>query len=362
MLAFSAANASRSGEVMPRSKLRVGVLGASGYAGGELLRLLLGHQYVEVVMAASPSGAGRPIAEHHPALRGLTSLPLSPLPAVAAEWPVLDCLFLCLPHGASRDLVPKLPIGPKIVDLGGDFRLSDAESFAKYYGSQPADRDLQKRFVYGLPETTGPGAVAVAQFVANPGCFATTVILGLAPLVRSALIEARVIVDAKTGSTGSGAKPSASTQHATRTNSLYAYKSFSHQQLPEIRQALAQLSPGWGEGLVFQAHSTPLIRGIFASIYCQLKPSVGAATVTAAYKSAYAKSAFIRMVDGSPNVNWSRGSNFVDIGWVCEGRELIVFATLDNLGKGAAGQAIQNMNLMFSLPETTGLWQAGGFP
>ena len=360
--AISAASAAESEVLMSPSKVRVGILGASGYAGGELLRLLHGHQYVEVVWAASPSGEGRPIAEHHPALRGLTKLPLSPVPQTVADWPELDCLFLCLPHGASRDLVPKLPLGPKIIDLGGDFRLTDAESFAKYYGTQPADRDWQKRFVYGLPETTGAGAVAAAQFVANPGCFATTVILALAPLVRSAMIEDRVIVDAKTGSTGSGAKPSATTQHATRVNSMYAYKSFSHQHLPEIRQALAQLSPGWGGGLVFQAHSTPLVRGIFASVYCQLKSSVTAATVTAAFKAAYTESAFIRLVDGSPNVNWSRGSNFVDIGWVCEGRELSVFATLDNLGKGAAGQAVQNMNLMFSLPETTGLWQAGGAP
>ena len=343
-------------------KLRAGVLGASGYAGAELIRILLGHEAVTLVFAASPSGDGRELASVHPSLRGLTKLPHVPMPKEASEWPELDCLFLCLPHGASRDLVPTLPRGPKVIDLSGDFRIEDGEIFAQYYGIQPPNAQLQQLFVYGQPETTGKERIAKAKYVANPGCFATAVILALAPLVASDLIEDRVIVDAKTGSSGAGAKPAVSTQHATRMNSFFAYKFFTHQHLPEIRQALARFSPSWGEGLVFQAHSTPLVRGIFASIYVQLRPHVRAEAVAEAFQNAYGESPFIRLVDGSPNVNWSRGSNFTDLGWTVSGRELIVFSALDNLGKGAAGQAVQNMNLMFDLPQTKGLWHCGGVP
>ena len=345
---------------MTATAKKVAVIGASGCAGGELLRCLLAHPGVEVVLAASSSGSGAALADTHPALRGLTNLSLEKVPGPGA-WPQLDLVFLCLPHGASRDLVPTLPAEAKVIDLGGDFRLQDAEAFASFYGCEPPPAALQATFVYGLAEVTPAGEIAAARRIANPGCFASACILALAPLLERGLIEARVIIDAKTGSSGSGAKPSASTQHAGRVNSLYAYKSYTHQHLPEIRQALAKLAPGWGEELVLQAHSTPLVRGIFATAYAQLKPGIAAAAVDAAFHEAYAAQPFIRLADHrSPNTNWSRGSNFVDIGWVSQGRELTVFASLDNLGKGAAGQAVQNMNLMFGLPQATGLWHAGG--
>jgi len=339
---------------------KVAVIGASGFAGGELLRFLFAHPDVEVVLAASPSGSGAALAATHPSLRGLTSLAHQAIPCSGA-WPQLDLVFLCLPHGASRELVPLLPAAVKVIDLGGDFRLQDPEAFAHFYGCEPPPVALQATFVYGLAEVTPPGEIAAAERIANPGCFASACILALAPLLGRGLIEARVIIDAKTGSSGSGAKPSASTQHAGRVNSLYAYKSYAHQHLPEIRQALAKLAPGWGDELILQAHSTPLVRGIFATVYAQLKPSTAAAAVDAAFLEYYAAQPFIRLTGhSSPNTNWSRGSNFVDIGWVGQGCELTVFASLDNLGKGAAGQAVQNMNLMFGLPQTTGLWHAGG--
>ncbi|MEN9834426.1 MAG: hypothetical protein RL011_619 [Pseudomonadota bacterium] len=355
-------NAALGGSVKALPAINIAILGGTGYSGVELTRLILQHPHTNLVLVASPSGEGRPLAEHQPSLRGLTQLALSGMPKSHSDWPEVDLIFLCLPHGVSRDLVPQLPPTARVIDLSGDFRICDGELFAKYYGISPPPTEWQQRFVYGLPEVVDRGEIAQARYIANPGCFATAVTLGLAPLVRLDLIESRVIVDAKTGSTGAGAKPSVTTQHATRTNSFYGYKSFAHQHVPEIKQTLSSLSRGWGEELVFQAHSTPLVRGIFASIYCQLRAGVTAAAVDKAFRDSFDESPFIRLVDGSPNVNWARGSNFVDLGWSQEGRELIVFCALDNLGKGAAGQAVQNMNLMFGLPEITGLWQAGGVP
>ncbi|MBM4252066.1 MAG: N-acetyl-gamma-glutamyl-phosphate reductase [Deltaproteobacteria bacterium] len=342
--------------------VRTAIIGGTGYSGVELTRLILQHPHTELVLVTSPSGEGRPLADHQPILRGLTQLPLSPVPQAASEWPAVDLIFLCLPHGVSRDLVPSLPPTARVIDLSGDFRIRDGETFAKYYGISPPAPEWQRRFVYGLPEVVDRAEIAHAHYVANPGCFATAVTLGLAPLVRLGLIESRVIVDAKTGSTGAGAKPSVTTQHATRANSFYGYKSFAHQHVPEIKQTLATLSRGWGDGLVFQAHSTPLVRGIFASIYCRVQPGVSAASIDKAFRDYYEGCAFMRLCEGSPNVNWTRGSNFVDLGWSQEDRELIVFCALDNLGKGAAGQAVQNMNLMYGYAEMTGLWQAGGVP
>ena len=355
-------NVINDGKRPSEAAIKVGILGGTGFSGVELTRLILQHPSTKLVMVASPSGDGGPLAKHQPSLRGLTQLTLSPMPKALSDWPQVDVIFLCLPHGVSRDLVPTIPPAAKVIDLSGDFRINDGEVFAKYYGISPPSSDWQKRFVYGLPEVVGKLKIEAAHYVANPGCFATAVTLGLAPLVARNLIESRVIVDAKTGSTGAGAKPSITTQHATRTNSFYGYKSFAHQHVPEIKQTLANLDAGWGDGFVFQAHSTPLVRGIFASIYARLRPGTSASCVARAFGEYYGESPFIRISEGSPNVNWTRGSNFVDLGWVEERSELIVFSALDNLGKGAAGQAVQNMNLMFGLAETSGLWQAGGVP
>jgi N-acetyl-gamma-glutamyl-phosphate reductase len=189
----------------------------------------------------------------------------------------------------------------------------------------------------------------------------TATLLGLAPLVASGLLTARVVVDAKTGSSGSGAKAAANTHHPQRMNSFYAYKPFTHQHVPEIEQELAQIGD-WTNELIFMTHSLPVSRGIFASIYAEAKRDVTEAELRHIFEDYYRDSFFIRVVDGSPDINWVKTTNFCDLGSASRGKQVVIFSAIDNLVKGAAGQAVQNMNLMFGLGETTGLVLAGSNP
>lgn len=339
----------------------VAVLGASGYTGGELLRILAAHPDVQVTFAAAHASAGKRVADVHPYLRGLVDLELQRIPETTGDWPDVDLIFLALPHGESMAVVPRLPKGVRVIDLGGDFRLKEPATFARWYGRAHTATTEVDGFVYGLPEL-GRDVVAKAHRIANPGCFATATILALAPLVNEALVEPRVVVDAKTGSSGSGAKPGQPTHHPERSEGFTAYKPFKHQHVPEITQALAGLTGGFAGDLLLQAHSAPMVRGIYATAYAQLKKGHDGGDVAHAFRSFYEEAPFVRLLDAPPNVHWVRGGNFVDIAWAVDGRDVVVFAAIDNLGKGAAGQAVQNMNLMLGLEETSGLWRAGGYP
>mgnify|MGYP001383971826 CR=1 FL=1 len=208
---------------------------------------------------------------------------------------------------------------------------------------------------------TNRDAIRKARRISNPGCFATATILGLAPLVAAGAISGRVIVDAKTGSSGSGAKAAANTHHPQRANSFYAYKPFTHQHLPEIEQELRSIGE-WEHDLVFMTHSAPVVRGIFASIYVELKREMGIEGIRELFATFYRDSFFVRLVDGSPDVNWVKTTNFCDIGFAVRGRQLAIFTAIDNLVKGAAGQAVQNMNVMFGLDEAVGLLLPGSNP
>jgi N-acetyl-gamma-glutamyl-phosphate reductase len=238
--------------------------------------------------------------------------------------------------------------------------LSDAESFAKHYGREHSAMDAQSQFVYGLTETNRE-VIKAARCIANPGCFATATLLGLAPLVANDSLSGRVIVDAKTGSSGSGAKAAANTHHPQRSNSFYAYKPFVHQHVPEIEQELESVG-AWNNELIFMTHSLPVSRGIFASIYAETKSEISAAEARAMFAAFYRDSFFVRLVEGSPDINWVKTTNFCDIGFAARGRQLVIFTAIDNLVKGAAGQAVQNMNLMFGLDETMGLVLTGSNP
>jgi N-acetyl-gamma-glutamyl-phosphate reductase len=264
-----------------------------------------------------------------------------------------------LPHGQAMEIVPRLPSSLKVIDLSGDFRLSDRDVFAEHYGFEQTAMDAQAEFVYGLTETNRE-AIRNARLIANPGCFATATLLGLAPLVANHLIADRVIVDAKTGSSGSGAKAAANTHHPQRSNSFYAYKPFTHQHVPEIEQELSRA--GDSPALVFMTHSLPVSRGIFASIYAETTKEMAEDDVRSVFADFYRGSVFVRLVKGSPDINWVKTTNFCDIGFAVRGRELVVFSAIDNLVKGAAGQAVQNMNLMFGLDEKTGLMSLGTNP
>jgi len=340
-----------------KQKIRVGIFGGSGYGGSELLRILLFHPSVELVFVTANEQAGKPISEVHRNLHGLTQLNFIKTPEETAG---VDCVFLALPHGQAMDVVPKLPATVKAIDLSGDFRLRDQSVFEQHYKQPHTAMSAQADFVYGLTETNRE-AVRHARLIANPGCFATATLLGLAPLVANGLITGRVVVDAKTGSSGSGAKAAANTHHPQRMNSFYAYKPFTHQHVPEIEQELEHVGD-WTSELVFMTHSLPVARGIFASIYAEAKNEITENELRDIFSDYYRESFFVRLVNGSPDINWVKTTNFCDIGFATRGKQLVIFSAIDNLVKGAAGQAVQNMNLMFGLDEKTGLMLVGTNP
>ncbi|HKG60066.1 MAG TPA: N-acetyl-gamma-glutamyl-phosphate reductase [Pyrinomonadaceae bacterium] len=340
-----------------QGKIRVGIFGGSGYGGSELLRVLLFHPNVEIVFVTANEQAGKSVGEVHRNLNGLTNLSFIKDPEDLSD---IDCVFLALPHGQAMDIVPRLPANVKAIDLSGDFRLRDQSVFEKHYKQPHTAMHAQAEFVYGLTETNRE-AIRDARLIANPGCFATATLLGLAPLVANGLLNGRVVVDAKTGSSGSGAKAAANTHHPQRMTSFYAYKPFTHQHVPEIEQELAHVGD-WTSELVFMTHSLPVARGIFASIYAESKVETAEAELRKIFADFYRESFFVRLVNGSPDINWVKTTNFCDIGFATRGKQLVVFSAIDNLVKGAAGQAVQNMNLMFGVEEKTGLLLVGTNP
>jgi N-acetyl-gamma-glutamyl-phosphate reductase common form len=345
------------------NKLKIAIFGGSGYGGAELLRILLQHPQAEIALVTANEHAGKSVGETHRNLLGLTDLKFSATPEDLSELQDFDCIFLALPHGQALEIAPRLvEAAPRarVIDLSGDFRLNDAEEFKQFYGREHTATHLQSEFVYGLTEINRE-QIKRARFIANPGCFATATLLGLAPLVANNLIRGRVIVDAKTGSSGSGAKAAANTHHPQRMNSFYAYKPFAHQHVPEIEQTLRAVGD-WTSEFVFMTHSLPVARGIFASIYVETKDEMTTDEAQKIFADFYRDSFFIRLVKGSPDINWVKTTNFCDIAMNARGHQLVVFTAIDNLVKGAAGQAVQNMNLMFGLDEKTGLVLVGTNP
>jgi N-acetyl-gamma-glutamyl-phosphate reductase len=356
------------------SKIKVAIFGGSGYGGSELLRILLFHPNAEIVFVTANEHAGKAVSAVHKNLLGLTGLIFEKAPDELSQIDA-DVAFFALPHGQALDLIPQLPVNVKAIDLSGDFRIDDKDIFKEFYKLEHTADALQRNFVYGLTETNRE-KIKGAQYIANPGCFATATLLALAPLVKNELIANKVIVDAKTGSSGSGAKPAANTHHPQRMNSFYAYKPFIHQHVPEIEQHLNILSAApvsapesadarnklWQDRLVFMTHSLPVSRGIFASCYVELKEEMPDEEVKKLYKDFYQHAFFVRMVDGSPDINWVKNTNFCDIAIHVKGKQAVIFSAIDNLVKGAAGQAVQNMNLIFGLDEKTGLVFTGSNP
>ena len=342
--------------------IKTGIIGGSGYGGSELLRILLFHPEAELKLVTANEHAGKRIDAVHPNLAKLTDLTFESMPDLQ-QLKDLDCVFLGLPHGQAMEIVPSIPKSVKVIDLSGDFRLSDAASFKTFYGRDHSAMDTQRRFVYGLTEVNR-NQIREATRIANPGCFASALELGLFPLVASGLAKGKIIADMKTGSSGSGAKAAANTHHPKRANSFYAYKTFEHQHQPEVEQLLASVNSRWSTDckLVFQVHSIPVVRGIFGSIYVTTAEPITSQRLGEVFREFYANEFFIRLVSGSPDINWVKNTNFVDIGWAANGDTAIVFVALDNLVKGAAGQAVQNMNLMFGVDERAGLVLPGSNP
>jgi N-acetyl-gamma-glutamyl-phosphate reductase len=359
---------------MANKKIRIAIFGGSGYGGSELLRILLFHPNAEIVLVTANEHAGKKVGDVHRNLNGLTDLTFAAAPPDMSSLADIDIAFFGLPHGQALSLIPQLPNSVKAIDLSGDFRINDPTVFEDFYKQKHAG-DIQQQFVYGLTETNRE-AIKTANYIANPGCFATATLLALAPMVKSGLLTGKVVVDAKTGSSGSGAKAAANTHHPQRMNSFYAYKPFVHQHVPEIEQHLRAVGQFDNE-MVFMTHSLPVARGIFASCYLELKHDIAADEVSEVYSEFYhpKKSAvrdpqsaidtdsfFVRIVAGSPDINWVKNTNFCDIAVHTSGKNLVVFSAIDNLVKGAAGQAVQNLNLMFGLDEKTGLVFPGSNP
>ena len=319
------------------NRIRTVVIGASGYIGGEAVRLLLGHPHVDLVAITANENAGKRLDEVQPNLRGFSDL------SYAREWPEADAYLLALPHGEAMNVVPRLR--GKVVDLSGDFRLKDPAKFEKYYKMPHKAPELLPKFAYGIPEINRE-EIRRATHVAAGGCFASAAIFSLWPLRE--LAAGRAIVDGKTGSSGSGAKPSEKTHHPFRSTSFFAYEHFHHRHVPEIEQAS-------GVEILFQPHSAPFVRGVFTTSYVPLRRPMTSDEVVDVFRKAYAGERFVRVSKGTVNPNNIKASNFVDVGAVAEGSTAIVFAAVDNLVKGGAGQGVQCLNLMFGLPEEAGL-------
>ena len=338
----------------------VGIVGGSGYTGGELLRLLAGHPLAKVVCVTSRKLAGKPVASVHPHIRGIYSLSFE-APSAKEVAERCDVVFTAVPHGTAMDWVPELlDAGTRVIDLSSDYRLP-VEVFEKTYGTKHrAPRDA----VFGLCELHPE--VARASLVGNPGCYPTGATLAVAPLAKAGLVD-RVVFDSKSGISGAGAEPTETSHYPNMAENVIPYKLTTHRHAPEIRQELTRLSKDIR--VSFTPHVVPSVRGILTTAHVFAKEDAvdtiqDRAAVAEIYREFYKNAHFIRMIEGAPKMSSVRGSNFCDISFEAEkGTDrLVVLSVIDNLVKGASGQAIQNMNLMSGFDETTGLWFPGLAP
>jgi N-acetyl-gamma-glutamyl-phosphate reductase len=336
--------------------IKAGIIGASGYTGGELLRLLVNHPNVKLELATSRSLAGKPVTSTHKHLEGFLDLKYeNPNSENIRER--CDVVFVAVPHGSAMDYVPELLDGDtKVIDLSADYRL-ETSVFEKIYETTHSD---PRKAVYGLVELH-PEA-AEEDFVANPGCFPTGAILAAAPLAAAGLIDLAVF-DSKTGISGAGISPTEASHYPNLAENITAYKLTTHRHKAEIFQELTKLDQKL-RNINFTPHVIPSIRGIFTTAHLFINEPLSTDDLKTIYEGFYRDRPFIRFPSGVPSLTAVRGSNFCDMGFESdkENNRVIVLSAIDNLVKGASGQAIQNMNLMFGLDETRGLWLPAAAP
>jgi N-acetyl-gamma-glutamyl-phosphate reductase len=317
--------------------IKVGIIGGSGYTAGELIRILMFHPNTTIDFVYSTTNAGKPLSIAHHDLMGDIEMNFTD-----QVNPNVNVVFLCLGHGKSKAFLEQNQFSSetKIIDLGNDFRLNkDAE----FNG---------KQFIYGLPELNKT-AIQSANYIANPGCFATAIQLALLPLAKNGLLNEDVHINATTGSTGAGVSPSETTHFSWRNNNMSHYKAFEHQHLGEINQSIQQLQSGYPNELIFVPNRGDFARGIFATLYTTVEDSLE--NIVAKYEAYYADQPFVTITTTNINMKQVVQTNKCIISLLKKGNRLLITSVIDNLNKGASGQAIQNMNLLFGLEETTGL-------
>jgi len=355
----------RAGVIMGNGKLKIAIIGSSGYTGGELLRILLNHPDASVTAVTSEKSAGQLITSVFPHLAGLTALVCEPLDpeAVAKK---ADFVFLALPHGKAQEAAFRFhKLGKKVVDLSSDYRLADPILYEKWYEHCHQYPGLLKIAVYGLPELHRE-KIKKASLVANPGCYPTGAILGLAPLLKKSIVDPQsIIIDSKSGVSGAGRSPALAHHFPEVNEGFTAYSVVTHRHTPEIEQELSTLA-ATQITLSFTPHLVPMNRGILTTIYAKLSAQADTGLLHSLFRDFYRNEPFIRVLPTGhfPNVRNVRGSNFCDIGIISDPRtgRAVVVTAIDNLVKGASGQAVQNMNLMMGFEETSGLRFAGLFP
>jgi N-acetyl-gamma-glutamyl-phosphate reductase len=337
-------------------RTRVGILNVTGYAGVELARLLAAHPHVDLVSVTGRSAAGQKVGQVFPHMAGLDL-------TVQAELSDVDFIFSALPHHESANqLLPFIERGLPVVDISADFRLKDPTLYEEWYGFRHPAPKLLDDAVYGLPEMYRP-KIRRAKLVANPGCYPTASILALAPALKAGIIAGNIIVDAKSGLSGAGRSLKLGSHFCEANEDVTAYAIASHRHQPEIFQEMAALDPAIG-ALTFTPHLMPMTRGILATCYATLTEKRTAAEVVALYADFYRDEPCVRVVTEPPHTKHALGSNMCLVYATVDSRSglLIAVAAIDNLVKGAAGQAVQNMNLMLGLPETAGLPLVAQFP
>lgn len=342
---------------MINKKLKIGIVGGTGYTGVELLRLLVSHPNAEVVAVTSRGDAGVPVAEMFPSLRGYIEIAFSD--PESTNLANCDVVFFATPHGVAMKQTPALlAAGTKVIDLAADFRLQDTAQFEEWYNMPHSCPDVLQAAVYGIPELNR-AKIKLANVIANPGCYPTTVLLGLAPLLEEKLIDfsAPIIADSKSGVSGAGRKAAVGTLFAESSDNMKAYGLAGHRHHPEIDAQLKQLA-GNDLKFIFVPHLIPMIRGMLSTIYIKLTDSAKELNLQALYEKRYANEYFVDVLPQGllPETRSVRGSNHLRIALQVQANGyLTIIVVQDNLVKGAAGQAVQNMNVMFGLDEKTGL-------
>jgi N-acetyl-gamma-glutamyl-phosphate reductase len=338
--------------------IKVAIAGATGYTGAELIRILYNHPEAEIVRITSERSAGYHFSSIFPQFRNLLDLTFEPLDADGIVEGV-DLVFLALPHTDSMNITPRIyRQDVRIIDLSADFRLHSRDVYSHWYGVEHSAPELLGRSVYGLPELNRD-AVKESRFVANPGCYPTAALLGVAPLLADPIVDLNgIVIDGKSGVSGAGKNPKFHLHFPEANEALMAYKVGEHQHTPEIEQEMGRMA-GRQMHINFTTHLIPMNRGVLCTAYAALTRKITTQELVQHYTDYYQGESFVRILPAGtyPNTKYVRGSNFCDIGVKVDERtgRVIVVSVIDNLFKGASGQAVQNMNLMFAIPETKGL-------